>query len=499
MGYREAAPLYWEASWRGVLRMPPRRKDIPPTGYTGKEGRDPTWAEVERWRRKPIRGNLALRVPEIVAVIDVDDYEKKSVKKDGGATLRRLEAQWGFLPHTWCATARDDEVSGKYFYRVQPGTILHDPGGDIEIIQHHHRFALVWPSYNPDAGTQVVWYDPDGLLTEEVPRVEDLPMLPAMWVTGLSKPSRSPSRVGANGPVWTSDMPGTALLRLLDHIGLTDLKVHGKNIQARCPQHPHWENRPDNFSVSAIHGGFLCRSCGYHGSLHKLIADQTGRDWWEIAALKHSFGLELQNGYQPLVESPAMCHSVSNPDELQALLDDYNDPPQRALENRDITAEDADLFGIKWWDERNAWVIPVEDIVGRLVGIQYKHGKRVWCEDGTPLHINLFNYHRRPLRGQLIVVESPLDCVKLHRWGYFAVASYGAFVHQHQLELLRGLDVVLCLDDDETGISATEEVLARDFGFGHVVRFDYGGLLAKDPGEMTVEQFRKGLERNRAK
>jgi Bifunctional DNA primase/polymerase, N-terminal len=57
---------------------------------------------------------------------------------------------------------------------------------DIEIIQRHHRYAVVWPSIHPE-GRQYQWFDADGNVIDGPPRKADLPELPAMWLEGLSE------------------------------------------------------------------------------------------------------------------------------------------------------------------------------------------------------------------------------------------------------------------------------------------------------------------------
>ena len=57
----------------------------------------------------------------------------------------------------------------------------------MELVQHHHRFVVAWPSVHPKTGGTYRWYGPDGELMPEgaVPRPEDLPELPETWLDGL--------------------------------------------------------------------------------------------------------------------------------------------------------------------------------------------------------------------------------------------------------------------------------------------------------------------------
>lgn len=198
--FAKSHEVYWRAGWRGVLPVGRRaaQKHPVPLDYTGYDGRWPSYADVQAWA-DGIEGerNVALRLPPDVVGLDVDAYGSKV----GAATLESLLERFGPLPPTWVTSARGDGVSGIRLYRVPPG--LHWPGEagpNIEIIQTGHRYALVWPSVNPDAGGAVYeWWIEDELgqrgtaesilgRSGEVPAPTDLPELPETWVQGLTLP-----------------------------------------------------------------------------------------------------------------------------------------------------------------------------------------------------------------------------------------------------------------------------------------------------------------------
>lgn len=201
--YRDAALNYWDAGWRGILPIPPRSKRLRLTGWTGHEGADTSYADVYAWLDGPEgAGNIALRVPDGVIGIDVDAYAGKR----GAETLAAREAEWGPLPATWVSSARP-WPSGIRFFRVPTGLAWPgEIGPNVEIVQRAHRYAVVWPSFNPDAGTQYVWIAPADLLDRHesrgetvplVPRVEDFTELPTEWVHGLANGLYSPDRKAA--------------------------------------------------------------------------------------------------------------------------------------------------------------------------------------------------------------------------------------------------------------------------------------------------------------
>lgn len=200
--FAHAAPLYRRKGWMGTLWLPDGQKHPPPTGYTGISAPWPEPATVKRWLNQHASGNIALRLAGIddeyeVIGIDVDDYLKGDKRKDGSAQLKAIEAEIGCeLPPTWVSSARTDGKSGIRYFRVLRGLRFRGQvDKDIEIIQKRHRFAVVWPSINPDTGGTTYWWFPPGApLTDEgkalwdgnIPDARSLPVLPDAWIDLLT-------------------------------------------------------------------------------------------------------------------------------------------------------------------------------------------------------------------------------------------------------------------------------------------------------------------------
>lgn len=187
--FADAWQCYVAAGWSGVLVLPPARKEYPPTGYTGAEGQWPTRQRLERWANETPDGNIALRMPRDVIGIDIDAYKDDTVRA-------RLEAVTGTLPPTWCSTSRVDG-SGIRLYRVPVppvGTVwVNSPVPGVEIIQHHHRYAVVAPSLHPE-GRRYRWVDESsGEVCDDPPQIDDLTELPWQAVRALTV-QREPER-----------------------------------------------------------------------------------------------------------------------------------------------------------------------------------------------------------------------------------------------------------------------------------------------------------------
>lgn len=178
--------------------LPLGRKYPPPAGMTGgKNLADrPTTEDVVAMIGD--RSNLGLWLADGVVGVDVDQYGDKH----GCDTMRAKVAEWGELPDTYMSTSRDPESgSGIHFYRVPAGIRLKGVvGASVEIIQAHHRYAVVGPSSADHRRYR--WFGPD-LEECDPPSVDDLPDLPREWVESLKVAERA-SRRGVVPREWSA-------------------------------------------------------------------------------------------------------------------------------------------------------------------------------------------------------------------------------------------------------------------------------------------------------
>lgn len=202
--FRDTAVAYRKAKWFGTLPLPARQKSPPPTGYTGHVAPYPDKDKLLEWLNdsKHRRANICLRLGGVdkdyeIIGIDVDHYLKGGEEKRGGDQLKTLEDSYGKLPETWTSSARTDGVSGIRYFRVPRGLAFRGQvDKDIECIQKGHRFAVVWPSYNPDSQSDYWWFPPGADLSVdgrnawnvgEVPDATQLPLLPDRWIDHLTQ------------------------------------------------------------------------------------------------------------------------------------------------------------------------------------------------------------------------------------------------------------------------------------------------------------------------
>lgn len=187
---------YFFSGWQPFY-LPAGAKTPPPAGITGHDGRAVTMDDTMRWHAAGLFDNIGVKLPSNVVGLDVDTYGGKQ----GSTTLGRLEAEFGELPAT-VVSSRSDEplVSGTRFFRV-PGayraeSFASGAGKDIDIIRPVHRYAVVAPSVHP-SGDVYRLFAADGSEVEQLPRVEELPLLPERWCGFLADRSVRAERADA--------------------------------------------------------------------------------------------------------------------------------------------------------------------------------------------------------------------------------------------------------------------------------------------------------------
>ncbi|WP_353113872.1 bifunctional DNA primase/polymerase [Microbacterium sp.] len=223
----------------GLVPLPRGKKSPPLAGRTGYDGE--TSLELARTdaERHP-RGNVGFRVPAWLIGFDIDGADHGE-GKSGPTSIDALSSRLGTLPGTLSSTRHGAESDTRiHFYEIPEGVRLSERAlADVELIQHHHRFAVVWPSRLKD-GTRYRWYSAE---RERIrtPLRSDVAALPASWINFLrADATAGPSRRAGSDDVvrWLDRLPDgepSSLLRaemtavrrcdvgntnLLAHVGL---------------------------------------------------------------------------------------------------------------------------------------------------------------------------------------------------------------------------------------------------------------------------------------
>ena len=155
--------------------------------------------QMDGWERDFPDRNCLLKMNQGVIGIDIDHYWKKTpsgswVRKRGYDHICVEVSRYGDLPPTYSSTSRGKgQPSRILFYLVEIGVEFNPaPFDDVEVIQNHHRYGVVWPSIHPETGEQYHWYDPQGDKCSP-PRPSDISPLPREWYEPLMSSTRSSS------------------------------------------------------------------------------------------------------------------------------------------------------------------------------------------------------------------------------------------------------------------------------------------------------------------
>lgn len=211
--FKQWAEKYLESGY-APIPLPPGKKNPPPTGWTGRPGKISDRDQVNRWMDSLdlnhklftngiAKANIGIRLSTItvdgveydMVGIDVDHHpEDKDDPKNGGPQLEYFEKKLGKLPETWCSSARINGISGIRLFLAPAGLMwrgdLGFGGEDIDIISKNYRFAVCFPSTNPDANNRQYWWYPPGFAPNGehpegygfIPDPVSLPQLPDKWV-----------------------------------------------------------------------------------------------------------------------------------------------------------------------------------------------------------------------------------------------------------------------------------------------------------------------------
>jgi hypothetical protein len=218
ISYTEASSLYRSLGWNVVApaKQAPESKR-PDSSVHDVFGRNritgqyntATKDQMDSWELQFPDRNCLLKVNPGIIGIDIDQYSKWSksagawVKKRGYDNILEDISRLGEFGQTYTSTSRGmGQPSRIHFFRVDASVEFNGaPYDDVEIIQLHHRYAVVWPSIHPETGQQYNWYGPDGQECAP-PRPSHISELPREWYAPLMTTQRvsksSRSRTGPN-------------------------------------------------------------------------------------------------------------------------------------------------------------------------------------------------------------------------------------------------------------------------------------------------------------
>jgi hypothetical protein len=284
-------------------------------------------------------------------------------------------------------------------------------------------------------------------------------------------------------------------------LGLNVNDTRGDEIQINCPAHKERtgkEDRNPSLWINADSGAFICFSCQWKGNIYTLIEQVSGVAGGGNLNLAEKVESSLRSRFQRLTnpkeikhEEPVIIH--------ESMLSAFKGVPNFICLSRGLLPDVAWKYGVRWNSNDKSWIIPIRDpLTNKLMGWQEKGHERRIFKNTTRVKKSdaLFGYDLYE-GGDMIVVESPLDVIRLASVGFpGGVAVYGCIVSDVQFNLIRGgKRVIFAMDNDKAGNEATRDLLRRSKEAGlECWLFNYSQTDMKDVGGMSQAEIVWGLE-----
>jgi hypothetical protein len=289
-------------------------------------------------------------------------------------------------------------------------------------------------------------------------------------------------------------------------VGL-DLQLYaqrGVEVNGLCPMHKKRTGKDDHspsWWINSESGAHICFSCGYKGNIFTLVADVKGISYFDAQDyIGDSVEVPLDSLMRRIKDLPQYVQPEETIAMSEARLAVYTDPPEIELKKRFLKIGPVNVHGVLWDKSNEAWILPIRDPDdGSLWGWQEKGARGRFFRNqpaGVKKSRTVFGVHIMSSTHDLIVVESPLDAVRLTGLGHNAVSTFGAIMSEEQAKILRRAPkIIAAFDNDKAGHTANEQMrgFARKYGMD-LHYFNYRGIDVKDVGDMTEAEIEHGIK-----
>jgi len=293
--------------------------------------------------------------------------------------------------------------------------------------------------------------------------------------------------------------------KVLLNLELPLYSQRGVEVNGLCPMHKKRTGKEDqhpSWWVNSETGVHICFSCGYKGNIYTLVADIKGISYFDA---QDFIGEGAEVPLDSLMRRIKDLPEYMQPEEpviamSEARLAVYTTPPDIELKKRFLIRGAVTVHGVLWDEKNEAWILPIRDPdTGALLGWQEKGARGRFFKNqpaGVKKSRTVFGVQVMSSKHTLIVVESPLDAVRLTGLGHNAISTYGAIISEDQAKIMRRASrVIAAFDNDKAGHTANEQirVMARKYGMD-LYYFNYRGIDVKDVGDMTEAEVEHGIK-----
>jgi hypothetical protein len=247
---------------------------------------------------------------------------------------------------------------------------------------------------------------------------------------------------------------------MLSQAGVQGLRDGRREVEGLCPSPTHNDTHP-SWSCNKVTGLHHCFSCGYKGTLTGLLVELTGVSPPDLENQLKTQG--FLRSMQQVRQSPEQVIDPVLPYLNDwSLMHDLVDVPEKLLSFKRLARSAVDAYQVRWQPDTRVWVLPLRDPAsGDLLGAQLrKVGSVLTQPKGLPKSTTLFGYEQAKPFDYAVLVESPLDAVRLFGLGIPAIASLGAWASTEQVTLMARCfaAVYVALDNDKAGREGAEKV-----------------------------------------
>lgn len=289
------------------------------------------------------------------------------------------------------------------------------------------------------------------------------------------------------------------LLSILENLGI---EVEGETSQdfiAYCPFHHNKDTAAFNIGKKFPYP-FRCwnPSCGDSGNLLKLVQNING--FSSIEALRYLYkfrGKPIDTIDKLLIKVKEEKYEIWEESILRKTLRDYDDSIFDILYERGFIKETLKYFEVGFSEKQKRITIPVRDEFENFVGFTGRATEswqnRKYLDKGLPKRFILFNLNNAKKFNLCIVVEGPLDALKVHQAGFPNVVAIlgGGFTREQAQKLIRYFQsVIIFTDSDNPGRDFANKISGVMKRAGKQVNMVIYPNGKKDPGEMTEDEIK---------
>lgn len=312
-----------------------------------------------------------------------------------------------------------------------------------------------------------------------------------------------------NGDVQGLNVDNTqGLWEMLEALGCSHIKEAedstGAKIQCTCPMHE--DNNPSFMLRPEFPYAWNCFACGGGSGLVRLVKKSMHADGWSSGKVRNWIAqfvdLSEHNIRQTRLRVPNdQVVQRTVPEENVAAYELHKKKAYRYMTvERGVTLQGCKLFGIGYDVRRRRVTIPLRSKAGRLMGFVgralFKARAKYSVYDRLNTEFVLFNQHRLTKKKPIVVVEGPIDCIRVYSsFGYTNVcALLKSKVSPWQMYQLAsyGVPLIFFLDNDKAGAKGVWhafDVIKEQYP-DTVLKVPYYEDTDEEPGALSMTRRR---------